>query len=147
MPNQDMHTTEVRRNKTALFLILVLLVAGWIGVTYLIYFSGALEATTELNILHVVVSVMMAYWIFKATSRLSRNEPVLIFTNSDLTINTRGNPQSFPWLQITEWDIEYDDGGEYLSIKTADKKKKIGISWLDKKSQEIRQLMNEYGKK
>ena len=142
-----MQTIEIRRNKKALRILLVFLGGGWIGITYLIYFSGSIAATTELSVFHIGITAILIYLFYIATKRLKHNEPLLVLTRSGLTINEKGNPETFLWSQITEWEIENDDGGEYLTIKTAATKKKIGISWLEKSSGEIKELMNEYSRK
>lgn len=142
-----MQTIEIRRDKKALTIMLVLVGGGWIGLTYFIYFSGSLNATTELNIFHIGITAILIYLSYIAAKRLKLNQPLLVLTRSGITINEKGRPESFLWAQITEWKIENDEGGEYLTIKTADKKKKIGISWLEKRSGEIRELIDEYSRK
>jgi hypothetical protein len=142
-----MQTIEIRQNKKAVTIMLVLLVAGWLGINYYVYVLKGLKTNTELNFLNIVITGIMAYAIYKGAKRLRSNDPVLIFTKSDLTINEKGNPESFLWLQIIEWKIENDDGTEYLNIQTADTTKKISISWLEKKPREIKELMTEYSRK
>ena len=119
-----MQTIEIRQNKKAVTIMLVLLVAGWLGINYYVYVLKGLKTNTELNFLNIVITGIMAYAIYKGAKRLRSNDPVLIFTKSDLTINEKGNPESFLWLQIIEWKIENDDGTEYLNIQTADITKK-----------------------
>ena len=127
-----MQTIEIRQNKKALTIMLVLLVAGWLGINYYVYVLKGLKTNTELNFLNIVITGIMAYAIYKGAKRLRSNDPVLIFTKSDLTINEKGNPESFLWLQIIEWKIENDDGTEYLNIQTADITKKSASRGLKK---------------
>ena len=142
-----MQPIEIRRNKKSLTRMLIMLVIGWAALTYFIYFSGAIKTTTELNIFYSLVTVIIIYLFYISRKRLKLNEPLLILTRTDITINEKGSPESFPWSQITEWEIENDDGGEYLTIKTANTKKRLGISWLEKSSGEIKVLMTEYSKR
>ena len=142
-----MQTIEIRRNKKALTIMLISSAAVWIGFNYYVYVLKGLKTNTELNIMNLVVTGIMAYSIYIGTKRLRSNDPVLIFTKSDLTINEKGDQESFLWLQIAEWTIENDDGTQYLKIQTADTIKKISISWLEKKPREIKELMTEYSKK
>jgi hypothetical protein len=141
-----MQPIEIRRNKKALKIMLIMVGIGWMGLSYFIYFSGSINTNTELNIFYSGLTVMLIYLFYIAVKRLKFNEPLLVLTKSGITINEKGNPESFLWSQITEWEIENDDGGEYLTIKTAKTKKKLGISWLEKRSGELKELMTEYSK-
>jgi len=126
--------------------MLALLAAGWIGLNYYIYVLKGLKTNTELNILNIALTGIMAYAIYRGTKKLRSNEPVLIFTKSELTININGDPESFLWLQIIEWEIGRDEN-YYLLIKTGDAKRKVSLAWLEKKPAEIRELMIEYSRK
>ena len=141
-----MQTIEIRQNKKALTIMLLLLAAGWIGINCYVYVLKGLKTNTELNILNIVLTGIIAYVIYMGIKRLRSNEPVLILTKSDLTINIKGNPESFLWLQITEWEIGRDEY-DYLLIKTADAKRKVSLAWLEKKPSEIRELLIEYSRK
>ncbi|SRR5258705_12778747 len=141
-----MQTIEIRRNKKALTIMLILLAAVWIGLNYYVYVLKGLKTNMELNILNIVLTAILVYAIYMGANRLKSNEPVLIFTKTDLTINIKGNPESFLWLQITEWEIGREED-DYLLIKTADEKRKISLAWLEKKPGEIRELMIEYSRK
>ena len=141
-----MQTIEIRQNKKALTIMLALLAAGWIGLNYYIYVLKGLKTNTELNILNIALTGIMAYAIYRGTKKLRSNEPVLIFTKSELTININGDPESFLWLQIIEWEIGRDEN-YYLLIKTGDAKRKVSLAWLEKKPAEIRELMIEYSRK
>lgn len=141
-----MQTIEIRQNKKAMTIMLVLLGAGWAGLNYYVYIMQGLKTNTELDIINIVLTGIIAYALYMGAKRLRSNEPVLIFTKSDLTINIKGNPESFLWLQITEWEIGRDEN-DFLLIKTADAKRKIYLNWLEKKPGEIRELMIEYSRK
>ncbi|HKC35458.1 MAG TPA: hypothetical protein VKB95_05320 [Chitinophagaceae bacterium] len=141
-----MQTIEIRRNKKALTIMLILLAAVWIGLNYYVYVLKGLKTNMELNILNIVLTAILVYAIYMGANRLKSNEPVLIFTKTDLTINIKGNPESFLWLQITEWEIGREED-DYLLIKTADEKRKISLAWLEKNPGEIRELMIEYSRK
>ena len=142
-----MQTIEIRQNKKAARIILISPLAAWIGFNYYVYILKGLKTNTALNMMNLVVMGIMAYSIYIGIKRLRSDNPVLIFTKSDLTINENGNPESFLWLQIIEWKIENDDGTKYLKIQTADTTKKVSISWLEKKPREIKELMTEYSRK
>jgi hypothetical protein len=69
---------------------------------------------------------------------------VLTFTPSDIIINKKGKTESFLWLQVINWEIEEDGNNHYLTIQTAETKKMISISWLDRKPAEIELLLHQY---
>ncbi|HEX6431276.1 MAG TPA: hypothetical protein VF008_26480, partial [Niastella sp.] len=67
---------------------------------------------------------------------------------SEITINEKGKPVSLLWMQVLDWKIEKEeDGGtKYLIIETAEKSKRINISWCDKKPDEIEALISTFKK-
>jgi len=63
--------------------------------------------------------------------------------------NEKGKPASILWPQIIDWKIETekDNNTHYLFVKTADKTRRINISWLDKSAAEIEELLTTFTKK
>lgn len=142
----DMETVEIRLNKRRLIPMLVLLTAAFLGMTYYIYFSGKIESSNTMKVLYVFLTASIVYAIYFPARKFFKNEPVLTFSRSGIEINEKGSPVSFIWLQVTRWTIEREDdnGTHYLTIETADTNKRVNISWLDKKPQEIEQLLHLY---
>jgi hypothetical protein len=66
--------------------------------------------------------------------------------NSEIIINDNGSPVSFLWPQIINWKIkkEEDSGTHYLILETAEKTRKINLSWLEKSPTEIEELLRIY---
>lgn len=141
-----METIEIRQNKKTLVPMLVVLTAALFGMTYYIYFSGKFDNNNTMKIVYVFLTASLLYAIYIPTKKFFKNEPVLTFSKSEIEINEKGKPVSFLWLQVIDWHIEKEeDGGtHYLTIETADAKKKINISWLDKKPSEIEELLQTY---
>ena len=125
--------------------MIVLLIIALVAGIYYIYFSGEIDNNTA-KILYVFLTVLLIYAIYIPTKKFIKNEPVLTLSNSDLEINEKGKSVSFLWLQVVDWRIEKDEENNthYLVLHTADTKKKINISWLDKKPHEIEELFRKY---
>ncbi len=126
--------------------MLALLSAVLLGMTYYIYFSGKYDNNNTMKILYVFLTASLLYSIYIPTRKFLKNEPVLTISKSKIEINEKGKPISLLWLQIIDWKIEKEkDGGtHYLTIETAEKKRKINISWLDKRPSEIEELLQTY---
>ncbi|AXY75988.1 hypothetical protein D3H65_19255 [Paraflavitalea soli] len=77
---------------------------------------------------------------------LIKKEPILTLTRSDITINLRRNPITFLWQQITKWEIINEEGHKILILHTAETEKKINLSSLDMKPDEIEELLMKYKK-
>ncbi|HEX6169154.1 MAG TPA: hypothetical protein VFZ33_05640 [Chitinophagaceae bacterium] len=142
-----MENIEIRQNKKALIFVTILFTLAIIGVSYYIYFSGEFRNTWK--IIYALLTVSLIYSIYIASRKFIRNEPVLTFNQSEIRINDKRKPVSFLWLQVIDWKIEEDEesGTCYLTVETADQKKKINISWLSKKPGEIEEIMNIYKRK
>lgn len=141
-----METIKIRQNKKTVIPMLAVLTVALIGMTYHIYFSGTFDNNNTMKIVYIFLTASLLYTIYIPTKKFFKNEPVLTFRKSEIEINEKGKPVSFPWLQIIDWKIEKEeDGGtHYLTIETADTKKRINISWLDKRPSEIEELLLTY---
>jgi hypothetical protein len=141
-----MQTIEIRQNKKTLIPMLAVLTAALIGMTYYIYFSGTYDNNNTMKIVYVFLTASLLYSIYIPTKKFVKNEPVLTFRKSEIEINEKGKPVSFLWLQIIDWKIEKEEDSStyYLTIETADTKKRINISWLDKGPSEIEELLRTY---
>ena len=141
-----METIEIRQNKKTLIPMLAVLTAALFGMTYYIYFTGKFDNNNTMKVVYVFLTASLLYAIYIPTKKFIKNEPVLTFSKSEIEINKKGKPVSFLWLQVIAWTIEKEeDGGtHYLTIETADTKKKINISWLDKRPNEIEELLQTY---
>ena len=141
-----METIEIRQNKKTLIPMLALLTAALFGITYYIYFSGKFDNNNTMKILYVFLTASLLYAIYIPAKKFFKNEPVLTFSKSEIEINEKGKPVSFLWLQVIDWKIEKDSDGNthYLIVETEDKKRKINISWLDKRPGEIEELLQKY---
>lgn len=141
-----METIEIKQNKKALIPMLVLLAVGFLIGTYYIYFSGKFDNNITMKIVYVFLSASLIYTIFIPARKFIKNEPVLTLNNSEIIINDKGSPVSFLWPQIINWKIkkEEDGGTHYLIIETAEKTRKINLSWLEKSPTEIEELLRIY---
>lgn len=143
-----METIEIRQNKKTLIPMLVVLTAVLTSIVYYIYFSGMFDNDVTSKIVYVFLTVSLVYAIYIPTKKFLRNEPVLTLNKSEIEINENGKPVSFHWAQVTGWRIVKDeDGGtHYLIIETTDTKKKINISWLEKRPDEIEEIIHTFKK-
>jgi hypothetical protein len=144
-----METVEIRQNKKTLIPVLVILIIALFGMTYYIFLSGEFDNNTTIKLLYVILNFSLAYTIYILTRKFLKNEPVLKFNSTEIEINEKGQPIALLWSQVIDWKIERnEDGGTYyLLIVTADRKRKINISWLDKRPAEVEELLQTYGKK
>lgn len=127
--------------------MLALLTVALFGMTCYIYFSGKFDNNNTKKIVYVFLTAYLLYTIYIPTKKFFKNEAVLTFSKSEIEINDKGNPVSFLWQQVIEWKIEKEeDGGtHYLTITTsADIKKRINISWLDRRPNEVEELLQKY---
>ena len=141
-----METIEIKPNKKTLIPILALMTAGLFGMTYYIYFSGAFDDNNSMKILYIFLTASLIYSIYIPTKKFFKNESVLTFSESGIEINKKGKPISLLWLQVIDWKIEKeeDSSTHYLIVETADDKRKINISWLDKSPIEIEKLLKTF---
>lgn len=144
-----METIEIRQNKKKLIPMFVMLAAALTGMTYYIYFSGTFEVENTITILYILCTALLIYTIYIPTKKLFKNEPVLTFSKYELEINDKGKPVSLLWQQVMDWRIEKESDGDtrYLIVVTTDRERKINISWLDKKPDEIEELLQIYRKR
>lgn len=126
--------------------MLILLIMVLLGTTYYIYLSGNFDNNNTMKILYVFLNTYLAYTIYIQAKKLIKNEPVLVLSQSGIEINEKGKSISLLWQQVIEWKAEEEkDGGTmYLIIQTAEFKKKINISWLDKRPVDIEMLLQTY---
>jgi hypothetical protein len=143
-----MQAIEIRQNKKSLIPTLALLIAGWIGLCYITFFSDKI-ANNYIRIFNVIMIIAMAYSFYFPIRKLIKNEPILILSEFGIEINEKIKPVSLSWLQIIDWNIEKekDNNTFYLILKTEDKNRRINISWLQKTPGEIEELVQVYHKK
>jgi hypothetical protein len=141
-----MQPIEIRLNKWIWILMLTFLLAGQIVMFYFTFFSGKFDDNTLLKALTVGLTAWLLYALYFPARQLIKNEPVLILSKSEITINRRGKPITYLWMQIQDWHIEKDkeNSNRYLILETTEGKKSVSITWLDKKPAEIEELINEY---
>ena len=125
--------------------MLAVVSVAFFGMTYYFYSSRKFDDSNAMKILYVFLTVSLIYAIYIPVKKFFKNEPVLTLNVSEIKINEKGKPVSFIWPQVINWRIEKEeDGGtHYLTIETADNKRKINISWLDKRPREIEVLLQK----
>lgn len=139
-----MEKIEIRQDKKLFLIILVLVVVMQVFVIRQIYFTN--NGNTTVKVVFGVVALISFYSLYLPIKRLIRNEPVLTFSKSEITIIEKNKPVSYLWLQVNEWKIEkdFDGDGKYLILETTGGKKKVNISSLVLDPDEIEELINEY---
>ena len=102
-----------------------------------------------MKLLYIPVAASFVFSIYLPTKRFIKNVPDLVFTNSQIELNEKGALVPYLWQQVIDWKIDKDKDTDtyYLTIETSDKKRKINISWLDKKPREIEELLQRYKKR
>jgi len=139
-----METIELRLNRKRVIPMIVLIAVGIGFGTWYACFSGKVPRNTLEVVIYAVTVITFIYAAYFKVKKLWNNEPVLILTSAGISIHEKGEPLSFLWWQVVHWEIEKDDSTHYLVIQTADTKKRINISWLDRKPAEIERLMHQY---
>jgi hypothetical protein len=141
-------TIKIRHNRKTLIPMLALLTAALLGGLYYSFFYHSTETGTTMKIISGLLSIWLAYAIYRMTGKLLKNDPVLTLSDAEISINDKGKPVSYSWHEVIGWHLEKDrdDTTHYLVIETTGKKRKINISWLEKKPFEIEVLMKEYKK-
>lgn len=140
-----MQSIEIRYKRKIVFLMLAALFIALLVMVYYIYMSGTFEENQHIKMIYALLAVALLFTLYTVFRGVLKNKPVLVFTEKALKINF-GKPVSFLWIQIINWKIEKDDNTSYLLIETINTKKKVNISWLEKKPAEIEALMQEYRK-
>ncbi len=141
-----MERIEIKQIKKMVIFFTIVLIIAFVFSTYYVFFSGKFDDKNLVKIVQGIANSILLYTIVVSIKGLYKNKPVLIFTKSDIEINEKGKPVSYLWQQITNWKIteEGDGGTNYLTIETADSKKKINISWLTKRPSEIEEILKLY---
>lgn len=144
-----MEKIEIRQNKKTLIPILALFTAALFAMIYYIYFSGKFDNNNTMRIVYIFITASTIYAIYIPAKKIFKNEPILTLSKSEIEINEKGEPVSFLWLQVIDWKIEKDEDGStyFLTIETYESKKKINISWLEKRPIEIEELLQTFKKK
>lgn len=140
---------EIRQNKKTLIPVLAIFFASVIGMVYYAFFSGEWDKMPIIKLVYAFISTSILIGIFFYVRKFIKNEPVLIISKSDITINEKLKPVSFLWIQVRDWkiEIESDGGTPYLIIETAEENKRVNIAWLEKDHEEIEELMITYSGK
>lgn len=144
-----METVKIGYNKKATIPLLIVFLLGLLGGIYHVYFSGEYDNDSTMKIIYVVGIVLLGRAIFIPARKLVLNEPVLTLSRSEIIINEKIKPVSYLWPQVLDWRIEREkknDGSYHLIIETADKTKKVDITWLEKKPSEIEEIVKKYKK-
>jgi hypothetical protein len=143
-----METVEIRQNKKILIPMLVILSLALVGTFYYIFLSGKFDHGNIIKLIYVLLTASLGYAIYVPTRKFIKNEPVLKLSKSEIELNEKGKPVSFLWIQVIGWKIEKDTDSSthYLVVQTTDTKKKINISWLDRKPAEIEELLIAFSK-
>lgn len=84
--------------------------------------------------------------IYKLTRKVLSDTPILILSKFGLVIHDRRKQESFHWVQVLDWKVEKDEDGPtyYLKLQTTESNRKINISWLDKRPEEIESLLQVF---
>ncbi len=139
-----MQGVEIRYRKRTLLPALILMSIAAIVISYYIFLSGKYDGGTIWKLVYVLLMAGLAATVYRHARKIYSNEPVLIFSTTEFTINEPGVKVSLLWPQILFWKIEKEDNTSYLYVDTADEKRKVNISWLDKTPEEIESLMSDF---
>jgi hypothetical protein len=144
-----MQPIEIRLNKWKWILMFTFLLSGQIAMIYFTFFSGKYDSNTLLKVVTVVLTAWILYALYFPARQLIKNEPAIILSKSEITINRRGKPDTYLWMQIQGWQIEKDkeNSNRYLILETSEGKKSYSITWLEKKPAEIEELIITYSGK
>ena len=144
-----MQPIEIRLNKWKWIPMITFLTAGLTVMFYITFFSGKFDDNTLLKVVTVGLIVWLLYWLYFPVRQIIKNEPGLILSKSEITINRKGKHVTYLWSQIRSWHIEKDkeNSNKYLILETTDGKKSVSISWLEKKPAEIEELISAYSGK
>ena len=144
-----MQPIEIRLNTWIWIPMITFLIAGLTVMFYITFFSGKFDDNTLLKLVTVGLIAWLGYWLYIPVRQLIKNEPALILSKSEITINRKGKPVTFLWIQIQGWHIEKDkeNSNRYLILETTEGKKSCSITWLEKNNAEIEELIiNNIGK-
>jgi hypothetical protein len=144
-----MQPIEIRLNKWKWILMLTFLLVGQIAMFYFTFFSGKFDENTLLKVVNVGIVAYLLYTLYFPVRQLIKNEPVLILSKSEITINRKGKPVTYLWMQIQGWHIEKDkeNSNRYLILETSEGKKSVSLVWLEIKPEEVEALISEYKSK
>lgn len=141
-----MQPIEIRLSKLKWIPMITFLLSGLTVMFYITFFSGKFDNNTLLKMLTVGLIIWLLYWLYLPVRQMIKNEPALILSKSEITINRKGKPVTYLWSQIQGWHIEKDkeNSNRYLILETTEGKKSVSISWLEKKPAEIEALIIAY---
>jgi len=121
-----------------------MLIAFFIGFVGLNYSAFFLDKRVELKIISIPFGLLLIRAIFLGGKKLIKNEAILTIMDSGIDINEKGRIISLDWTEVDDCKINLSDDTNHLIIKTWNQRRKIDITWLDKKPEEIEEIISQY---
>ena len=144
-----MNTVSIRRYRKVLLPVLFLFGIVLMWVAKQVFFSVIFEnnlASFVTKLWFVIFVIFILYKSYWPILKTLKNEPILIFSDEGLEINTGQSPIFFAWKHIKSWQFESDEGETDLIIKTTESNEKVNITYLEKSADDIENLLKTYKK-
>ncbi len=135
---------EIRINKRRIIPTLVFITIPILGIAYYTFFTEKGKANSIMAYVFFLILALAFYSIYRIVKMILSDQPVLTISKSFVEINEGGNPISFIWPKISNWEVIKGKNNHFLIIETDEQKKKLNITWLEKEPAEIEELMNQF---
>jgi hypothetical protein len=140
-----MDTVEIRPNRKYLMPFTVMLVLALFFMNYLTFLTDYYNERHFIwKVLSLVLSASLIIAIYRLYKQIRTNTPSIIMSANAFTYYQKGKLVSYQWSDLTSWNISSEDNTTYLTLEVYGKKHKIGISWLDKSSDQINELILQF---
>ena len=117
--------------------MLVVIPIPIIGIGYYTFFTVEGKSNNSMVYVFLLMLAFALFSFYRLTKRISDNRPILTISKSFVEINEWGKSTSYLWPQISNWEVIKDERNHFLILETSEQKKKVNISWLGKKPEEI----------
>ena len=141
-----MNKVEIKQRKKMVVYFLLIGTVIIISTGFAIFLSESFKAETSTKISFLVGFAIFCYFIYSPVKKLIKNQPVIIF-DTDSIILKANKCVIIKKEEIEGISVNYiNERGYFLNIQTKKTNHETNISWLDKTPDEIKKLINAYGK-
>ena len=141
-----MNKVEIKQRKKMVLSFLLVGTVIIISSGFGIFFSESFKDKTIIKISFLIGIMFFCYSIYSPVKRLIKNRPVIVFDTDSIILN-ENKFVTIKKEEIQDISVRYvDETGYFLNIQTNETIHETNISWLDKTPDEIKELINMYGK-
>jgi hypothetical protein len=140
-----METIEIKQNRKLTVIFVVILTAALFAMTIYVFFTDSYQNDLQTKLVYAVLNAVLLYTIYNQLKKLKDRTAIISINPDAISIHEGLKPVRIEKKDIQSITVEYiSENGYFLIIETEAKTHKINITWLDKSSEEIKQLVKNY---